>query len=147
MKGPVWNFVQHLVEMTIAMFAGMFVFGMPAKALWNGLGWTVLTEELVPATLLMATWMSLGMVIWMRIRGCRWRLVLEMCLAMYVPFVMMYPFYWAGVAGDMAVMMVGHVLMVPAMAVAMLFRKDDYTRAHHTGRTETDRVLASQAEG
>lgn len=142
MKGPAWSFVQHLLEMTVAMFAGMFLFGMPAKTLWNALGWTVLTDELVPATLLMATWMSLGMAIWMRIRGCRWRLVFEMCLAMYVPFVIMYPFFLAGLAGDMTVMMVGHVLMVPAMAVAMLFRKDEYT-----GRAERERVLASRTEG
>jgi hypothetical protein len=149
-KGPAWNFVQHLLEMTIAMFVGMFALGMPANALWDALGWTVLNDATVPSTLLMATWMSVGMAIWMRIRGCGWRAIFEMSLAMYVPFVMMYPFYWAGLVGDMAVMMVGHILMVPAMVVAMLFRLDEYTGAHRHGKNEKPepvRELASQNEG
>lgn len=125
-----WKFVQHLLEMTIAMFAGMFVLGMPANMLFNAVGWTVLTESTVPRTLVMATTMSLGMAAWMRFRGCGWPAVLEMSLAMYVPFVAMYPFYWAGLVEDMAVMVVGHTLMVPAMIVAMLFRLDEYTRGH-----------------
>lgn len=129
-KGPVWNFVQHLLEMTIAMFVGMFLLGMPVEMLFDALGWTVMNDAVVPSTLVMATTMSIGMATWMRIRGCGWPAILEMSLAMFVPFVAMYPFYWAGLASDMAVMMVGHILMVPAMIVAMLFRLDEYTRSH-----------------
>lgn len=129
-KSPAWNFVQHLLEMTVAMFVGMFVLGMPAGMLFDSLGWTVLTEEIVPSTLLMATYMSIGMAAWMRIRGCGWPAIAEMSLAMYVPFVIMYPFYWGGLVSDGAVMMVGHVLMVPAMVVAMLFRLNEYTHGH-----------------
>lgn len=142
-KSPAWNFVQHLLEMTIAMFVGMFLFGMPAGMLFDALGWTVLTEATVPNTLLMATWMSLGMAIWMRIRGCGWPAIVEMSLAMFVPFLVMYPFFWAGVASGSAVMMVGHVLMVPAMVVAMLFRLDEYTQSHRHHHT---RELAAQQE-
>jgi flagellar biosynthetic protein FliP len=130
-RGPVWNFVQHLLEMTIAMFVGMFALGMPAEMLWDALGWGVLNDAMVPRTLLMATYMSIGMAAWMRIRGCSWPAILEMCLAMYVPFVMMYPFYWAGWVSDMGIMMVGHILMTPAMIVAMLFRLPEYTGGHH----------------
>lgn len=129
-RGPVWNFVQHLLEMTIAMFVGMFVLGMPAGMLFDALGWTTLTEAIVPSTLLMATYMSIGMAAWMRIRGCGWPAIAEMSLAMYVPFVLMYPFYWGGLVGEGTVMTVGHVLMTPAMIVAMLFRLPEYTHAH-----------------
>jgi flagellar biosynthetic protein FliP len=129
-KSPTWNFLQHLVEMTIAMFVGMFVLGMPAGMLFDALGWTALNDEVVPSTLLMATSMSIGMATWMRIRGCGWPAIAEMSLAMFVPFVLMYPFYWGGLASGDAVMMVGHVLMVPAMVVAMLFRLNEYTHAH-----------------
>lgn len=136
-KGPAWNFIQHLIEMTIAMFVGMFALGIPAKLLFSELGWTVLNESTVPRTLLMATWMSIGMAAWMRIRGCGWPAILEMSLAMYVPFVAMYPFYFAGLVGSMAIMVVGHVLMVPAMVVAMLFRLKEYTGSHsHHGHAE-----------
>ena len=134
-KGPAWNFVQHLLEMTIAMFAGMFVLGMAAQALFDWLGWTAMNEKTIPSTLVMATTMSAGMAAWMRFRGCGWRAIAEMSLAMYVPFLVMYPFYLTGVAGPTAVMMVGHVLMIPAMVVAMLLRKDEYTRAHHHRHT------------
>jgi len=130
-KGPTWNFVQHLLEMTIAMFAGMFVLGMPAKMLFEALGWHAVNELTVPRTLVMATTMSIGMAAWMRFRGCGWPAIAEMSLAMYVPFLVMYPFYLTGVAGSTAVMVVGHVLMTPAMIVAMLLRKDEYTRGHH----------------
>ncbi|HEY0448819.1 hypothetical protein, partial [Actinophytocola sp.] len=116
-KGPAWNFVQHLLEMTIAMFVGMFALGMPAAMLFDALGWTALAA-LVPKTLLMATYMSIGMAAWMRIRGCGWRAIAEMSLAMYVPFLIMYPPYLAGWASATAVMVVGHVLMTPAMVVA-----------------------------
>jgi hypothetical protein len=111
--------------------------------LWDALGWTALNDSIVPSTLLMATWMSLGMAIWMRVRGCGWPAILEMSLAMFVPFVMMYPFYWAGLVGGMAIMIVGHVLMVPAMVVAMLFRRDEYTRGHRAHRHEPELETAA----
>lgn len=141
-KSPTWNFVQHLVEMTIAMFVGMFVLGMPAEMLFDSLGWTTLTEATVPSTLLMAAYMSIGMAAWMRFRGCGWPAIAEMSLAMFVPFVIMYPFFWAGLVGGGAVMMVGHVLMVPAMVVAMLFRLGEYTGSHHAHKE-----LVTQGEG
>lgn len=130
MRGPVRNFVQHLLEMTIAMFVGMFVLGMPAKALFDTLGWYTLNEATIPRTLVMATTMTIGMVAWMRFRGCGWPAIAEMSLAMYVPFLLMYPFYLTGLASTTAVMVVGHALMTPAMIVAMLLRRDEYTRDH-----------------
>jgi hypothetical protein len=60
----------------------------------------------------------------------------------------MYPFYAAGLASSTAVMVVGHVLMTPAMVVAMLFRLDEYTGTHkrHT-EARADRELVAQTEG
>ena len=142
-KGPIWNFVQHLLEMTIAMFVGMFALGMPAKALFDALGWGAVNDLTIPRTLVMATTMSIGMAAWMRVRGCGWPAIAEMSLAMYVPFLVMYPFYLTGVAGPTAVMVVGHVLMTPAMIVAMLLRKDEYTRSHHRHSEERAPVTAA----
>jgi flagellar biosynthetic protein FliP len=130
-KGPTWNFIQHLLEMSIAMVVGMFALGLPLQALFDAVGWSFMNDYTVPMTLVMATTMSIGMAVWMRIRGCGWPAIFEMSLAMYVPFVAMYPFYWAGLVSEMAIMIVGHSLMVPAMVVAMLFRLDEYTSAHH----------------
>jgi hypothetical protein len=145
-KGPAWNFVQHLLEMSIAMVVGMFALGLPLKALFDAVGLSFMNDYTVPMTLVMATTMSVGMAVWMRIRGCGWPAILEMSLAMYVPFVGMYPFYWAGLVDEMAIMIVGHVLMVPAMVVAMLFRLDEYTGAHHHHHKPAEKELATQAE-
>ena len=145
---PARHFIQHLLEMTAAMFIGMGVLAMPVRLLWEALGWEVMTENLVARTLVMATNMTIGMALWMRIRRHRWRPIAEMSLAMYLPFVVMYPFYFAGVAGTTGVMVVGHVLMVPAMAVVMLFRLDEYTVDHRAHKREAaPRELASQTEG
>ena len=130
MRGPVWNFIQHLLEMSIAMLVGMFALGMPLAALFDAIGWSALNHDVVPETLVMATTMTIGMGAWMLFRGCGWRATGEMSLAMYVPFAMMYPFYFAGMVSSTAVMAVGHSLMVPAMIVVMLFRKDEYTQNH-----------------
>jgi flagellar biosynthetic protein FliP len=150
-KGPNRNFVQHLLEMTIAMFVGMFALGMPVKALFESVGWEFMNEQLVPRTLVMATNMTIGMSLWMLTRGCKWGAIGEMGLAMYIPFFIMYPFFWAGLANSVAVMVVGHVLMVPAMVVAMLFRREEYSRGHSAHKEESvdqaaARELASQPE-
>jgi len=138
-RGPLWNFVQHLLEMTVAMVIGMVVLGMPGEMLWDALGWGVLNDVMVPSTLLMATYMSIGMAVWMRVRGCSWPAIVEMSLAMYVPFVLMYPFYFAGWVSDMGVMLVGHLLMIPAMVVAMLFRLPEYTGQHGAHQQDKER--------
>jgi hypothetical protein len=130
-KGPTRNFLLHLLEMTAAMFIGMGVLAWPAHVLFDALGWHAANEQIIPRTLVMATNMSIGMAVWMRVRGCHWRATGEMCLAMYLAFVPMYPLFLAGWISEGTVMVVGHVLMVPAMAVAMLFRLDMYTRSHH----------------
>lgn len=143
-------FLQHLLEMTAAMFIGMGVLAMPVRLLWEALGWDFMIENIVARTLVMATNMTVGMALWMRFRRHRWRPIAEMSLAMYLPFVLMYPLYFGGVVGTTGVMVVGHVLMVPAMAVVMLFRLDEYTvdhSAHRRRETRETAELAVQPEG
>ncbi len=148
---PARHFIQHLLEMTAAMFIGMGALAVPVRLLWEALGWDFMIEDLVARTLVMATNMTIGMAAWMLFRGHRWRPIIEMSLAMYLPFVVMYPFYFGGLAGTTGVMVVGHVLMVPAMAVVMLFRLDEYTVDHSAHRRPVAepeiKELATQPEG
>lgn len=74
-----------------------------------------LGENVTAHVLVMATNMSLGMALWMRIRRHGWASIAEMSAAMYLAFVIFLPFYWGGVVSGSTVMMAGHVLMVPAM--------------------------------
>jgi hypothetical protein len=115
------RFARHALEMVIAMLVGMMVLGPVWSFAWPGLD-----QNITASVLVMATNMSIGMAVWMRIRGHGAASIAEMCAAMYLPFLVLLPFNWAGVLSDMALMTAGHVLMVPAMLVAMLRRRTEY---------------------
>ena len=115
------RFARHALEMVIAMLVGMMVLG----PVWS-FAWPELDQNITASVLVMATNMSIGMAVWMRIRGHGAASIAEMCAAMYLPFLVLLPFNWAGVLSDMALMTAGHVLMVPAMLVAMLRRRTEY---------------------
>jgi hypothetical protein len=127
--GRRWGrFTLHYVEMIVAMFVGMFALGMLQSAL--GLS---LSHERQPelAYLVMAVDMSIGMAAWMRIRGHGWAPTLEMCAAMFVPIVPLFPLLWLGVIGGGTLMVAAHVAMFPLMLAAMLRRLDEYAGCHH----------------
>jgi flagellar biosynthetic protein FliP len=115
------RFALHFLEMVVAMVAGMVVLEPVWSFLWPGLSAVVTAHVLV-----MATDMALGMALWMRIRRHGWAGIAEMSAAMYVPFAVLLPFYWTGVLSEMVLMTAGHVLMLPAMLVAMLRRRHEY---------------------
>lgn len=125
---PVRHFVRHYVEMLVAMAAGMIVLTPLWELGLGAVGASWLLDRVEPATLVMATSMSVPMVAWMRHRGHGWAASLEMAASMYLSFVVLYPPLWLGLLAVDSVMLLGHVLMLPAMAVAMLLRRDEYTR-------------------
>ncbi|TCB94384.1 hypothetical protein E0H26_22065 [Micromonospora zingiberis] len=119
--------VRHLLEMALAMVAGMLLFGPARAALGTAFG-------LAPAApgvgaLLMATDMSLAMVLWMWYRGHGGAAIGEMVLAMYLPVLLLLVPYRAGVLAADTLLIGAHLLMLPAMAVAVLRRRAEY--AHH----------------
>ncbi|MGH3333309.1 MAG: hypothetical protein ACRDPJ_18570 [Nocardioidaceae bacterium] len=76
--------------------------------------------------LVMATAMTVPMVLWMRRRGHRSRAIVEMGVAMYAGVGLLIPLLWMGVLGPAGLLMGGHVLMPVLMLGAMLVRIDDY---------------------
>jgi hypothetical protein len=128
--GPAGRFALHYVQMLIAMVVGMGVLypiWMMATAKLNG---SALTGPEVES-LVMATTMAAGMAFWMRFRRHRWRPVVEMSLAMYAGFVVLFPAYWAGLIGGDTVLSLGHVFMLGFMLIAMLLRRAEYSEHHH----------------
>lgn len=124
----------HYVEMLVAMATGMVVLH-PVWALVTGgvaAGGALRSAEV--DALAMATAMSVPMVAWMRWRGHAWAPALEMSVAMYAGFVVLYPARWAGLLGDAALMACGHLLMLVLMLVAMLARRGEYTSGHQSHR-------------
>lgn len=112
-----WHFARHYLEMLLSMLVGMELFGW----LEGFLPFDVMARTDVGA-LVMATNMSLGMGLWMKVRGSSWRSIGEMSAAMYVPFAVLLVPFWAGLISGGAVMILGHALMLPAMALVMLRR-------------------------
>ena len=124
---PWLHFVRHLAEMVIAMFAGMLVLGTVINALPGG---SELFDPPILSALVMATNMTIGMSLWMRFRRHSWTSIAEMSAAMYIPFIVLFLPYWAGLISGHAIMIGGHALMLPAMVAAMLLRRDEYTGSH-----------------
>jgi len=116
------RFALHFIEMVVAMFLGMVALG----PLWS-LAAPGLSDNAAAQVLIMATDMSLGMALWMRIRRHGWARIAEMSAAMYLPFlVLLVPYAFGAISGSV-MMMGGHVLMLPAMLAAMVWRRCDYT--------------------
>lgn len=120
---PARAFAVHYAQMLLAMGAGMLLL-LPA--------WSLATRDLTAAwvarpevpPLVMATAMAAGMAAWMRLRRHGWREVAEMSASMYAGFVVLLPLLWLGVLDGDAVMALGHLLMLVAMAVPMLARPE-----------------------
>jgi hypothetical protein len=121
---PYLRFAGHFLEMVVAMVAGMLALG----PLWS-LAWPGLADLPAAEALVMATNMTVAMVLWMWIRRHRWRGIAEMSAAMYLPFVVLLAPYWLGAISGAVLMTAGHVLMLPLMLVAMIWRRGDYL--HH----------------
>jgi cytochrome bd-type quinol oxidase subunit 2 len=128
------HFIRHYVEMLVAMFAGMVVLGGPAMLTLGAAG--VTSAELrsdAPAALLlgMGITMTVPMVAWMRHRGHGWQPSNEMGASMMIPTVGVAGLLGAGLVTDVgSLLMIEHVVMLPAMLVAMLLRRDEYTHGH-----------------
>jgi hypothetical protein len=130
-------FVCHFVEMVAAMGVGMLVLGPLWMLATEALGWSATFDHTVPMALAMATEMSIGMAVWMRFRRHGWTPTLEMCAAMFVPFLLLFVPLWAGLVGRGTVMLLGHLLMLPAMWAVMWRRREEYGAAHHRASART----------
>lgn len=126
--GGAWRFARHYLEMVVAMMVGMAMIPVTRALvdLPDGTGF-----ELVE----MAVWMTVPMVAWMRVRGHGRRATAEMAAAMLVPAAVLLALHLTGAVADGdALVMAEHTVMFPAMLVAMLLRRDEYTADHGSHR-------------
>jgi hypothetical protein len=112
------RFIGHFVEMVVVMLIGMgvltAVLGMPHSS------------PIEVQAIYMAATMTLPMAGWMLIRGHSRRGTAEMAAAMILPVAALFPMLWAGLISGHALLDLQHVLMVPAMLGAMLYRRAEY---------------------
>jgi flagellar biosynthetic protein FliP len=113
--------VRHYLEMVVAMVVGMVVLGPVWSLVWPGL-----SAHVAAAALVMATDMAIGMGAWMCFRRHSWGAIAVMSAAMYLPFLVLLIPLWAGLITGGTLLVAGHVLMLPAMALAMVWRRNEY---------------------
>ena len=131
-----WRFARHLLEMVVAMMAGMAVLGVALATLGEPPGYANLFAQYG----LMGVSMSVPMVAWMRYRGHSWSDGGEMAAAMLLPmFALVVPVEWGvsryvpGLSED-SLMMLSHVAMIGGMVVLMIYRFERYAHAAHGHR-------------
>lgn len=115
------RFALHYLEMVVVMVVGMEALGAAVDL--------VADVESTGAMLVeMGITMTVSMVAWMRVRGHDWRPCLEMGASMVLPTLGTLALCGSGILeGAGASMAVLHAVMLPAMLVAMLLRRDEYS--------------------
>ena len=116
----------HLAEMMIAMFAGMAVLGFGLEGVLSLLGSTLSDAPAAVMASVMAFNMTAPMAWWMHYRGHGSRHNIEMSASMIVPTALVIALHWLGAVGPDSVVLVQHVVMIPAMVGLMLARFEHY---------------------
>lgn len=124
------TFVRHLIEMLLAMFAGMLVLGGVAELAFVLAGSSLGDQSPSLQAGLMGVNMTVPMVWWMAHRGHETARSVEMAASMLVPTSAAIALYEVGALAGGAVLGVQHVVMIPAMVAVMLWRYDHYA-GHH----------------
>lgn len=127
---PAIRFGWHFIEMVLAMLVGMLLLHEPWDAAVAALEVAETFDRTDVSALVMATSMVAGMAAWMCCRRHRWPAIAEMSAAMFLPYLVLLGPYWAGFLPAEAVHHGGHLLMLPAMLLAMLRRRSEYTHRH-----------------
>jgi hypothetical protein len=141
-----WRFLRHLLEMIVVMMLGMCVLG----AAWGAFHEIVFGSAFADAwrdyvglaAFAMAFNMTVPMVLWMRYRGHSWERGGEMAIAMNLPLLPLLLLYSLDLIPAPAVLGLQMMLMIPAMVLAMLYRKDEYSASHQTARHPHHRWFA-----
>ena len=145
-QGTKKRFVLHFLEMVGVMMLGMVVLGVASRQLHIllfGSGFAdAWDDHVLLAAFAMAFNMTVPMVVWMRYRGHSWERGGEMALAMNLPVLPALLLYWLGAIPSEGVVGLQHMLMLPAMLGAMLYRKEEYS-APHTAHRHHRRWLAA----
>ena len=147
-QGTNRRFVRHFFEMVAVMILGMVVLGMAFRGLHLllfGSGFAAAWDDhVVLAALTMAFNMTVPMVLWMRYRGHSWERGGEMAAAMNLPVLPLLVLYGFDVIPSEGVLGLQHMLMIPAMLGAMLYRKEEYSAAHTAHRHHWQRFATAR---
>ena len=125
------HWLRHLIEMIVAMYVGMMVFGGLLGIVLIAAG-TSFSEasETAPAAMALALMfnMTVPMLAWMRHRGHERARIVEMAIAMAGVAAVTLALLWASAIENTAVCGVECTLMIVATVGVMTVRRREYAR-------------------
>ena len=134
-------FLLHYLEMCLVMcIGGIGIFSALLRRGGKFIGYSEPTAQFPElSTLMLALWMALLMIAWMRFRGHKWRPTLEMAGTSIAALPLLIGAAWLGAIPMTSLYGLECGLACVFMVVAMLFRLDHYTGQHashsrHPGR-------------
>ena len=135
------RFLLHLLEMLIAMQVGMGIFHLMLGLLRLYSRSGPLESGTPLHAIVMTIFMTVPMVAWMIFRGHGWRHGMEMVIAMIAPVALIGLLCQLGIDSYVPWLAgLSTPLMLLSMILAMLYRRDHYTRAesHVTEHAEVE---------
>ena len=147
--GAGWRFMRHLLEMVVAMFAGMAVLGVALWVLGEPAGYDA---HPIVRYGLMGAFMAAPMVAWMRHRGHSWSEGLEMTAAMLLPMFALVVAVELGMAryvpglSEATLPLFSHVAMIAGMVVLMIYRFERYARGPQPPLSNRGRIAHETSE-
>jgi hypothetical protein len=125
-------FLAHFLEMCVVMCAGGIA-ALSALLRWAGplIGYPEFKRQFPElSTVLLSLWLTVLMIIWMRIRRHEWRATLEMASTSIAALPLVFGAVWLGLIPNNSLFGLDCGVACALMAVPMLFRLDHYTGSH-----------------
>lgn len=125
-------FLLHFLEMCVVMCAGGLA-ALSALLRWAGplIGYPDFKRQLPElSTVLLAIWLTVIMIAWMRLRGHEWRSTLEMASTSIAALPLTFSAAWLGAIPITRLFGMECGVACALMIVPMLVRLDHYTGSH-----------------
>ena len=126
------RFIWHLVQMVLAMEAGMMVYHLLILPVLNPIGYGALTCAYpLFGYWMMLVFMVLGMIALMLFHRSGWHYILEMTIAMLAPMAVITALVLLYVLPIHTLYAMGDPVMILAMTAFMLFRPHEHAHGVH----------------
>jgi hypothetical protein len=125
-----WTFLRHLLEfivvMIVAMYGGMLLVGPALSKVVALFGRGHALDGEGASILLMVAYMVGGVVAWMAFRRYQWRAIIEVAVALLVPYIVFVGPFVMGTISAEAFTTAMHALMLSLMILAMLHQRGEF---------------------
>ncbi len=103
----------------------MFLVDPVLAAALNALGWSAVGFHPAGAAVAMTIDICIGTAVWMLARNRSTRSIIGFVIAVAVAFALPLPLFWSGALSGMAAVLLGHVLVIPAIVLLVALLPGD----------------------